>query len=71
MKNSFFSKMAADGGISSLCFLDVESKMAHIGMTIVINWKQKWSMRKMIVIHAFLIHCFPTISKRCMMLKTG
>ena len=46
MKNPFFSKKAADGGISSSCFLNVEVilevKMAHIGMTIVINWKQKW-----------------------------
>ena len=46
MKNSvgFFSKMAADRGISSSCFLEVfwKSKMAHTGMTIIINWKQKW-----------------------------
>ena len=47
MKNSFFfSKMAADRGISLLCFLEVEVilevKMACIWMTIDINWNQKW-----------------------------
>ena len=46
MKNSvcFFPKMAADRGISSSFLLEVlwKSKMAHIGMTIIINWEQKW-----------------------------
>ena len=43
MKNSVFSKMAADPGISLSCFLEVEqSKMACIWMTIDItcNWNQ-------------------------------
>ena len=54
--------MAADGGISLVCFLEVEVILeVKNGPTININWNQKWWMRKMTVILSFANHCFPTI----------